>query len=157
MEASGTSSVPQDSDGVTPSGDVVAGAAGTAAPAALTAEPLPTAAAAESQPPADERTGRPRGFGSRQTLILAVCCVAQPPVARPPSVPPVPQLLRAIGLWAAMNGLGGAAGTLFGGVITQELSWRWVLLINPPTGIATATVAYAVVADRRRARADRSF
>src|SRR5262249_49551592 len=33
----------------------------------------------------------------------------------------------------------------------------WVLLINPPIGIATAVVAYAVVADRRRARADRSF
>src|SRR5438552_7823521 len=67
------------------------------------------------------------------------------------SFPPGPQLHRAIGLWAAMNGLGGAAGTLFCGIITQELSWRWVLLINPPIGIATAAVAYAVVADRRRA------
>ena len=34
------------------------------------------------------------------------------------SFPPGPQLHRAIGLWAAMNGLGGAAGTLFGGIIT---------------------------------------
>src|ERR1700749_4270477 len=73
------------------------------------------------------------------------------------SFKPGPQLHRAIGLWAAMNGLGGAAGTLFGGIITQELSWRWVLLINPPIGIATAVVAYAVVADRRRERANRSF
>jgi EmrB/QacA subfamily drug resistance transporter len=68
------------------------------------------------------------------------------------SFPPGPQLHRAIGLWAAMNGAGGAAGTLLGGVITQELSWRWVLLINPPIGIAAALVAYAVVADRRRVR-----
>jgi EmrB/QacA subfamily drug resistance transporter len=73
------------------------------------------------------------------------------------SFPPGPQLHRAIGLWAAMNGLGGAAGTLFGGIITQELSWRWVLLINPPIGLATAIVAYAVVADRRRGQAGRSF
>ena len=50
------------------------------------------------------------------------------------SFPPGPQLHRAIGLWAAMNGLGGAAGVLFGGIITQALSWRWVLLINPPIG-----------------------
>ena len=57
---------------------------------------------------------------------------------------------RAIGLWGAMNGAGGAAGTLLGGVITQELSWRWVLLINPPIGIAAAAVAYRVVAERRR-------
>jgi EmrB/QacA subfamily drug resistance transporter len=70
---------------------------------------------------------------------------------------PGPQLHRAIGLWAAMNGAGGAAGTLFGGIITQELSWRWVLLINPPIGIATAAVAYAVVSDIRRERGDRSF
>jgi len=56
-----------------------------------------------------------------------------------------------------IGGMGSLWGTLFGGIITQELSWRWVLLINPPIGIATAAVAYAVVADRRRARADRSF
>jgi EmrB/QacA subfamily drug resistance transporter len=67
------------------------------------------------------------------------------------SFPPGPQLHRAVGLWAAMNGLGGAAGTLLGGVITQELSWRWVLLINPPIGIAAALIAWRVVADRRRA------
>jgi EmrB/QacA subfamily drug resistance transporter len=73
------------------------------------------------------------------------------------SFPPGPQLHRAIGLWAAMNGAGGAAGTLFGGIITQELSWRWVLLINPPIGIAAALVAYAVVSDRRRPRDGRGF
>ncbi len=66
------------------------------------------------------------------------------------SFAPGPQLHRAIGLWAAMNGLGGAAGVLFGGIITQELTWRWVLLINPPIAIATALVAYAVVSERRR-------
>jgi EmrB/QacA subfamily drug resistance transporter len=67
------------------------------------------------------------------------------------SFAPGAQLNRAIGAWAAMNGLGGAAGMLFGGIITQELSWRWVLLINPPIGIAAAAVAYVVVSERRRA------
>jgi EmrB/QacA subfamily drug resistance transporter len=66
------------------------------------------------------------------------------------SFEPGPQLHRAIGLWAAMNGLGGAAGTFLGGLITQEISWRWVLLINPPIGIAAALIAWRVVADRRR-------
>ena len=66
------------------------------------------------------------------------------------SFPPGPKLHRAIGLWAAMNGLGGAAGVLLGGIITEVLSWRWVLLINPPIAIAAALVAYAVVAERRR-------
>ncbi len=55
-----------------------------------------------------------------------------------------------------MNGLGGAAGMFLGGLITQELSWRWVLLINPPIGIAAALVAWRggrpIVAGRQDAR-----
>jgi EmrB/QacA subfamily drug resistance transporter len=73
------------------------------------------------------------------------------------SFPPGPKLHRAIGIWAAMNGLGGAAGVLFGGIITQLLSWRWVLLINPPIAIVAAVVAYAVVTERRRTRGESSF
>ena len=67
------------------------------------------------------------------------------------SFPPGPRLHRAIGTWAAMNGLGGAAGVLLGGIITEFLSWRWILLINPPIGIAAAIVAHRVVTERRRA------
>jgi len=73
------------------------------------------------------------------------------------SFAPGHKLNRAIGTWAAMNGLGGAAGVLLGGIITEFLSWRWVLLINPPIAIAAALVAYAVVSERRRAEADASF
>ena len=73
------------------------------------------------------------------------------------SFPPGPKLHRAIGAWAAMNGLGGAAGVLLGGIITELLSWRWVLLINPPIGVAVALVAYAVVKERRRVRENFSF
>ena len=57
---------------------------------------------------------------------------------------------RAIALWGAMNGAGGAAGVVLGGIITQELSWRWVSLINPPIGIAAALVAHRVVTERRK-------
>ena len=73
------------------------------------------------------------------------------------SFAPGPQLHRAIGTWAAMNGLGGAAGVLFGGIITQALTWRWILLINPPIGVAAALVAYAVVRERPRTASRSSF
>src|SRR5580704_11653893 len=79
--------------------------------------------------------------------LMAACSLAVITSSFAPGV----QLNRAIGAWAAMNGLGGAAGMLFGGVITEFLSWRWVLLINPPIGIAGALVAYAVVSERRGA------
>jgi EmrB/QacA subfamily drug resistance transporter len=78
--------------------------------------------------------------------LMAACSLA----VITSSFAPGPKLNRAIGAWAAMNGLGGAAGMLFGGLITQELSWRWVLLINPPIAIAAAAAAYAVVGERRR-------
>jgi EmrB/QacA subfamily drug resistance transporter len=66
------------------------------------------------------------------------------------SFAPGPERLRAVGLWGAMNGAGGAAGTLLGGIITQEFSWRWILLINLPIGIAAALVARTAVSERRR-------
>ena len=64
------------------------------------------------------------------------------------SFPPGPARHRAIGWWGAMNGAGGAAGALFGGIITYSLGWRWVLLINPPIGIAAAIIAALVIGDR---------
>jgi EmrB/QacA subfamily drug resistance transporter len=68
-----------------------------------------------------------------------------------------PERLRAVGLWGAMNGAGGATGTLLGGIITQELNWRWILLINLPIGIAAALVARVAVAERRREGTAESF
>ena len=38
----------------------------------------------------------------------------------------------AFGVWAAVSGLGGAAGVLFGGLLTEGPGWRWVLFVNVP-------------------------
>jgi EmrB/QacA subfamily drug resistance transporter len=64
------------------------------------------------------------------------------------SFQPGPARHKAIGLWGAMNGAGGAAGAFFGGIITEELGWRWVLLINPPIAIAAAAIGWVVITDR---------
>ncbi|MEV0524938.1 MFS transporter [Streptomyces sp. NPDC050439] len=50
------------------------------------------------------------------------------------AVPEGPARIRAIGTWSAVGAGGGAAGGLVGGVLTDLLSWRWVLLINVPIG-----------------------
>lgn len=53
---------------------------------------------------------------------------------------------RALAAWGAAAATGGAAGTLLGGVLADLLSWRWILLINVPVGIAMATVATSKLA-----------
>ncbi len=85
--------------------------------------------------------------------LMAACSLA----VITASFAPGPPLHRAIATWASMNGLGGAAGVLLGGIITEFLSWRWVLLINPPIAIAFAIVGWRVIAERRRAKADDTF
>lgn len=48
---------------------------------------------------------------------------------------------KAFGVWSAVAAGGGAAGALFGGLLTQYLSWRWILFVNVPIGIALFAVA----------------
>ncbi len=52
---------------------------------------------------------------------------------------------RALGLWGAMGGAGGATGALLGGVLTQALSWRWILFINVPIAVGAIVVAMRVL------------
>jgi EmrB/QacA subfamily drug resistance transporter len=54
---------------------------------------------------------------------------------------------RALGIWSAVAGAGGATGVLVGGVLTDLLSWRWILFINVPIGIVVLIVARLVVAE----------
>jgi EmrB/QacA subfamily drug resistance transporter len=42
---------------------------------------------------------------------------------------------RALSFWAAAAGSAGAAGMVLGGVLTSELSWRWVMFVNVPIGV----------------------
>src|SRR6267143_5734914 len=48
---------------------------------------------------------------------------------------------KALGVWGAVAGSGGAAGVLIGGVLTQYLGWEWVLFVNVPIGVAAAMLA----------------
>src|SRR6476619_2530169 len=41
---------------------------------------------------------------------------------------------KALGVWGAVAGAGGAAGVLLGGVLTEYLGWEWVLWVNFPIG-----------------------
>jgi len=53
---------------------------------------------------------------------------------------------RALGVYSAVTGAGGALGLLLGGLITNYFSWQWVLFINVPIGIVLALAAPRVLA-----------
>jgi EmrB/QacA subfamily drug resistance transporter len=59
----------------------------------------------------------------------------------------------ALGVWAAVSGIGGAAGVLFGGLLTEGPGWRWVLFVNVPFSAIGLVGAFALLkGDRIRAR-----
>jgi EmrB/QacA subfamily drug resistance transporter len=65
---------------------------------------------------------------------------------------------RALGYWGAMGAVGGASGALLGGLLTEALNWRWILLVNVPIGLFAALAALRVVhPGRRDAGATRDF
>jgi EmrB/QacA subfamily drug resistance transporter len=57
---------------------------------------------------------------------------------------------RAMAAWGAMGAVGGASGALLGGVLTEALSWRWILFINIPIGVVAALATLRVVGGERR-------
>jgi EmrB/QacA subfamily drug resistance transporter len=46
-----------------------------------------------------------------------------------------PERLRAIGLFTTVSAAGGAIGLVAGGVLTELVSWRWVMFVNVPIGV----------------------
>src|SRR5260370_488174 len=64
---------------------------------------------------------------------------------------------RALGIWGAVAGAGGAAGVLLGGILTSGLSWRWVLFVNVPIGIAAATLAPRLLLESKSADGTAAF
>jgi EmrB/QacA subfamily drug resistance transporter len=67
-----------------------------------------------------------------------------------------PRRVRAIGLYATVSAAGSAVGLVAGGVLTQLVSWRWVMFVNVPIGAVALLGALAVVPEtpRRRGRFD---
>jgi EmrB/QacA subfamily drug resistance transporter len=63
---------------------------------------------------------------------------------------------RALGIYAGAAGGGGAVGLILGGLITNYVSWRWVLFVNVPIALLLAAAAPRVLAapDGRSGRLD---
>ncbi|MGC0421450.1 DHA2 family efflux MFS transporter permease subunit [Embleya sp. AB8] len=70
--------------------------------------------------------------------------------------PDGPRRTRALMIWSMVGAVGGGAGTVLGGVLTDFLNWRWVFLVNVPLGVLALVVAWRVLpASARAARRGR--
>jgi EmrB/QacA subfamily drug resistance transporter len=64
---------------------------------------------------------------------------------------------KALGIWGAVSGLGGAAGVLAGGVLTDLAGWEWIFYINVPVAIAVMALAPRLLGESRVDAAHRHF
>src|SRR5437867_7720329 len=64
---------------------------------------------------------------------------------------------KALGVWGAVAGSGGAAGVLLGGVLTDGLGWQWVLWVNVPVALVVAALSPRLIAESRSESATRHF
>jgi EmrB/QacA subfamily drug resistance transporter len=56
---------------------------------------------------------------------------------------------KAMGVWGAVAGSGGAVGVLLGGMLTEWAGWEWVLFVNVPVGLAAAALAPRLLPESR--------
>jgi EmrB/QacA subfamily drug resistance transporter len=55
----------------------------------------------------------------------------------------------ALGVWAAVSGLGVALGPVVGGAVVQGISWHWIFWLNVPIGLALVPLAFARLTESR--------
>jgi MFS family permease len=64
---------------------------------------------------------------------------------------------RALGIWGAVAGSGGAVGVLLGGVLTSAFSWPWIFYVNVPVGAAVIAVSPRLLRESRADLPNRYF
>ncbi|MHB1504451.1 MAG: MFS transporter [Acidimicrobiales bacterium] len=75
-----------------------------------------------------------QGIGAAIASPTALALVAT-------TFPEGPRRHKAMAVYAGMSGAGAALGLLLGGILVDVASWRWVLFVNVPIGIALVATA----------------
>jgi EmrB/QacA subfamily drug resistance transporter len=64
---------------------------------------------------------------------------------------------RALGIWGAASGSGGAAGVLLGGALTSGLGWSWIFFVNVPVGALVIALTPSLLRESRAELESRHF
>ena len=89
-------------------------------------------------------------IAARVLMGAAACCVLPPALSLmavlfPPELRP-----KALGIWAAVAGIGLALGPVVGGVLVDVAGWRWVFLVNVPFVLLAAPLGLRWLPESRR-------
>jgi EmrB/QacA subfamily drug resistance transporter len=57
-----------------------------------------------------------------------------------------PERNKALSIWGAIAGAGGAFGVLLGGILTQEVGWQWIFYVNVPIGFLVVLASFFILA-----------
>lgn len=61
--------------------------------------------------------------------------------------PEGPERMRALSLFTTVSAAGGAVGLVSGGLLTQFVSWRWVMFVNVPIGMIVFLLGRIVISE----------
>jgi EmrB/QacA subfamily drug resistance transporter len=64
---------------------------------------------------------------------------------------------KALGIWAAIGGIGATAAWLIGGPVTDELGWEWIFFINVPVAVTVAALSPVLLSESRDRGGRRRF
>ena len=64
---------------------------------------------------------------------------------------------KALGIWAAIGGIGATAAWLVGGPITDGLGWEWIFFINVPVAVAVVALSPVLLRESRDREHGRRF
>jgi EmrB/QacA subfamily drug resistance transporter len=68
-----------------------------------------------------------------------------------------PERNKALGVWAAIGGVGATAAWLIGGPITDGLGWEWIFFINVPVALSVIALSPTLLSESRDQSHGRSF
>jgi EmrB/QacA subfamily drug resistance transporter len=64
---------------------------------------------------------------------------------------------KALGIWAAIGGVGATAAWLLGGPITDGLGWEWIFFLNVPVALGVVALSPVLLGESRDAGRPRQF
>jgi MFS transporter, DHA2 family, multidrug resistance protein len=89
-------------------------------------------------------------IGARALMGAAAACVLPPALSLIAVMFPPEQRPQALGVWAAVAGVGLVLGPMLGGVLVKEVGWQAVFLVNVPVAILVVPAGRAVLPESTR-------